>query len=90
MEFEWDENKNRVNLQQHGYPFEAALVVFDDPCRVMQFDHKHSAQEFRAFCFGKVDGKVLTVRFNWRSGKVRVIGVGHWRKGEKIYEEKNQ
>jgi hypothetical protein len=28
----------------------------------------------------------LTVRFTYRSGVIRIIGAGYWRKGKKIYE----
>jgi len=28
MDFEWDENKNRQNLQKHGISFEEAQEIF--------------------------------------------------------------
>jgi uncharacterized protein len=32
---------------------------------------------------------VLTVRFTYRrGGTIRIIGAGYWRKGKKIYEER--
>ncbi|MEG5172101.1 BrnT family toxin [Microcoleus sp. B3-D7] len=31
MKFEWDENKAAVNLPKHGFSFEEARTVFDDP-----------------------------------------------------------
>ena len=37
------------------------------------------------------DGRgLLTVRYTVRSGVIRVIGAGYWRKGKKLYEEANQ
>lgn len=33
---------------------------------------------------------ILTVRFIYRENNIRIIGAGYWRKGKKIYEEKNQ
>jgi uncharacterized protein len=30
MRFEWDENKNRLNLLKHDVSFETASLVFDD------------------------------------------------------------
>ena len=33
------------------------------------------------FCFGAVDGGVLTVHFTWRAGVIRIFGAGYWRKG---------
>jgi uncharacterized DUF497 family protein len=87
MEFEWNEAKNQDNIAKHGYSFELAELAFDDSRRVIERDIKHSQHEFRAFCFGKVNGEVLTVRFNLRDGKIRIIGVSKWRKGIKIYEK---
>ncbi len=43
-----------------------------------------------ATCFGIVEGNVLTVRFTWRAGRIRIIGAGYWRKGRKAYEEANR
>jgi len=31
MQFEWDENKNKLNQQKQGVAFEEAQKVFDDP-----------------------------------------------------------
>jgi len=31
MQFEWDENKNRLNIIKHRISFETARRVFDDP-----------------------------------------------------------
>lgn len=31
MEFEWDENKRRINIAKHQVYFEDAIEVFDDP-----------------------------------------------------------
>ena len=31
MKFEWDENKNKLNIQKHGINFRDAVYVFSDP-----------------------------------------------------------
>ena len=64
--------------------------VIADPQRVIAKDTYHSDQEPRFYCFGWVDEGVLTVRFTYREGLIRIIGAGYWRKGKLIYEEKNQ
>lgn len=87
--FEWDEEKNKKNLQKHGVNFETAQYAFIDPKRVIAENLSHSSKEKRYFCFGRVKGGILTVRFTYRSNRVRIIGAGFWRKGKKIYE-KNQ
>jgi len=33
---------------------------------------------------------VVTVRFTYREGVIRIIGAGLWRKGRGIYERENQ
>jgi hypothetical protein len=35
---------------------------------------------------GRVVGGIMTVRFTYRSQKIRTIGAGYWRKVKKIYE----
>ncbi len=34
MQFEWDEEKAKTNLQKHKISFLAATAVFDDPNRI--------------------------------------------------------
>ena len=29
--FEWDSNKNEINIKKHGLSFDAILEVFNDP-----------------------------------------------------------
>ena len=64
--FEWDENKNRENLEKHGIAFEDAQYAFADPQRVIAKDLTHSQEEERWYCFGKVGAGILTVRFTYR------------------------
>ena len=87
--FEWDENKNSINLEKHGVSFEVAQGVFYDPNRLTLEDTAHSSEKIRYFCIGEVYGNVLTVRFVIRNDKIRIIGAGHWRKGKKLYEQRN-
>jgi uncharacterized DUF497 family protein len=89
-DFEWDAAKNRANETKHGVGFELAQQAFLDLSRVIAEDLDHSGDEPRYFCFGKVGGLVMTVRFTWRNGKIRIFGAGHWRKGRAIYEKANR
>ncbi|HEY0328745.1 MAG TPA: BrnT family toxin [Rhodopseudomonas sp.] len=88
-DFEWDAAKDRLNRAKHGVAFEVAQRAFLDPWRVIAEDVEHSRGEPRYFCFGAVEGGILTVRFTWRNGKIRIFGAGYWRKGRAIYEEAN-
>ena len=50
---------------------------------------KFEWDEKRYFCFGEVDGAILTVRFTYRDNIIRIFGAGYWRKGKKTYEKNN-
>lgn len=88
--FEWDEAKADANAAKHGVSFELAQHAFPDAKRVIVPDLDHSGQEKRYFCFGWVEGGVMTVRFTWRSDRIRIIGACYWRKGKQVYEEENR
>jgi uncharacterized DUF497 family protein len=95
MEFEWDEAKNRENIDKHHVSFEHARKAFDDPLRLVYKDTKHSRrrnrmQEDRFHCIGFDGIGILTVRFTRRDGKTRIFGAGYWERGEASYEEKNR
>ncbi len=85
--FEWNLEKEKINLYKHGIDFATAAEVFKDPQRKLIVDSEHSRTEERLFCIGKVQGKILTVRFTWRGRKIRIIGAGYWRKGASHYEK---
>lgn len=87
--FEWDDAKDLQNQESHGVPFSLAQFAFTDPNRVIAQDLNHSDEENRYFCFGKVEDGILTVRFTYRSKRIRIFGAGYWRRGKKIYEQEN-
>ena len=87
--FEWDESKDAQNQRKHGVSFALAQLAFFDPHRVIARDLKHSVAEERYFCIGRAGDGILTVRFTFRAGAIRIIGAGYWRKGRNVYEEEN-
>ncbi len=89
--FEWNEAKNQENLQKHGVTFYEAQHAFLDKNRIIAKDTTHSQEEERYYCFGLNEEKtgILTVRFTYRSGRIRLFGAGYWRKGKKVYEQTN-
>lgn len=88
--FEWDPVKDLENQQKHRVSFSEAQKVFADLKRVIAEDLEHSAKEKRYYCFGRVDRGILTVRFTYRGGVIRIFGAGFWRKGKAIYDRENQ
>ena len=85
--FVWNLEKELLNIAQHGVDFTTACLVFKDPQRKIYIDSKHSAKEERYFCIGKARNKILTVRFTYRAGRIRIFGAGYWRKGREYYEK---
>ena len=84
--FEWDPAKDLENFGKHGVTFPDAQLAFADERRVIEIDLKHSGGEPRYYCFGRIGRGILTVRFTWRDGVIRIIGAGFWRKGKAKYE----
>lgn len=88
--FVWSIDKDVLNQLKHGVSFSLAQLAFLDPRRVIAADTTHSRDEQRYFCFGRVADRILTVRFTWRGGKIRIYGAGYWRKGKQIDEQQNK
>ena len=90
-DFEWNEAKDLINQHKHGVSFIDAQYAFLDKKRIIAKDLSHSQSEQRFYCFGLNErgNGVLTVRFTYRNGRIRIIGAGCWRKGKKIYEQNN-
>src|SRR5277367_6048915 len=85
--FEWDPKKDAANIVKHGVSFFDAQQAFLDQNRIIAQDLEHSKGEIRYYCFGKVQGMVMTVRFTYRNQTIRIFGAGYWRQGRKIYEK---
>lgn len=88
--FVWDTDKNLENIDKHGITFWEAEKAFYDKRRIIKKDESHSIYENRFFCIGKTAKGILTVRYTYRGNRIRIIGAGNWRKGRKLYEEKNK
>lgn len=89
-DFEWDDDKDQANQEKHGVSFALAQLAFLDHNRILLEDLEHSTDEKRYYCLGQVSEGILTVRFTYRSKKIRIIGAGYWRRGKKIYEKENK
>jgi len=94
MRFTWDPRKESTNLEKHSLSFSEAQRAFLDPLAIVAFDEAHSARglhELRWWLLGKVEGRVMIVRYTHRpNGVIRIIGAGYWEIGARIYEEKNR
>ncbi len=86
--FEWDEEKNELNLQKHGIDFNLAQYVFADPYHVELYDLSHSVEEDRYKIIGMV-GKLLVVISTFREDAIRIISAREADTNERKVYEKN-
>lgn len=88
--FEWGAAKDDKAQRKHDVAFSRAQYAFADPKRVIAQDTTHSPTAERFFCFGEVEEGILTVRFTYRAGAIRIFGAGYWRNGKAIYERESK
>ena len=73
VEFEWDDEKNRLNKAKHGLDFADAVRVFLDPRCYVDEDRTVDYGEHRYKVTGYAGGKLVTVIYAERKGLVRLI-----------------
>ena len=61
MKFEWDSEKEQINIQKHGITFEQAAYVFADPFALNKYDDEHFEEEDRCLLMGKTLSEVILV-----------------------------
>ena len=61
MVFEWDENKNLLNIKKHRFGFDLASAVFEDSSLLTELDSRDKYFEERWRTIGLVQGILLTV-----------------------------
>jgi len=64
--FEWDEVKNRKNIEKHGIDFNNAIAIFDDDNRIEGIDGRNDYGETRIQVIGEAKPGVLMVVYTWR------------------------
>lgn len=80
--FEWDDEKNNLNIIKHGIDFDDAISIFlgftlereDD-----RFDYK----EVRFIALGEVGGTVLAVVYTMRGESCRIISARKAKRNER-------
>ena len=76
MKFEWDEKKQKINIQKHGIDFDEAKTVFYDEEALLMPDPDHSATEERFVILGiSKKTNLLTVCHCYRENEevIRII-----------------
>jgi uncharacterized DUF497 family protein len=90
--YEWDEAKNKINLEKHGIAFNVAIEVFSDANAIVQFNREVDG-EVRDQIIGRLDGEIiiLFVVFTKRGNKIRLISARKANKQERaIYENQKR
>ena len=75
MRFEWDENKNKSNIEKHDIDFHDAILIFSTPMLVI-LDTRYDYGEERSIGFGLLDNRVVVVAFTESEEDViRIISI---------------
>lgn len=91
IKFEWDENKNRINLQKHGISFDEAKTVFYDEDALVRDDPEHSQEEERFIILGlSSKANLLVVCHCYRASEtvIRIISARKATRRESKYYRK--
>ena len=75
MLFEWDDEKEKINITKHGIDFATAARVFGDENRLELYDEAHSEYEDRYITIGIINDVacVVMVVYTERGEAVRII-----------------
>lgn len=89
MLFEWDENKNQINITKHGINFQEASTAFGDPMALDFDDPDHSLGEYRLLLLGMtITQRHVVISYTEREDQIRIISAREMTRNEKrIYIE---
>lgn len=75
MQFEWDDEKEKINIVKHGIDFTTAARVFKDENRLELYDEAHSDAEDRYITIGVIDrvAYLVMVVYTEREEAIRLI-----------------
>lgn len=73
LRFEWDEAKNRLNIQRHGIAFADVVDFLDDPGLIERLDQREDYGEDRIIAFATIKGRVLAIVYVERGDALRLI-----------------
>jgi uncharacterized DUF497 family protein len=72
MEFEWNIQKNKQNIEKHGISFVHAVRIFDRPSLTF-LDARRDYSETRYVTIGKIDDLIYLVVYTIRNNCYRLI-----------------
>mgnify|MGYP003373784627 FL=1 len=83
-DFEWDPDKERLNVRKHKVRFTYAVRVFLDPSRLDVVDDREEYGEERRVTTGRIEERVFVVVYTDRGEVIRLISA---RKADASEEE---
>ncbi len=86
MEFEWDHNKNQINIRKHDIDFIDAAKIFKDVNFIVNEDARRDYGETRYQIIGAVDpyGVLLVVYTERHENVIRIISARKADKKERL------
>jgi uncharacterized DUF497 family protein len=83
VEFEWDENKERRNIEKHGIDFDQAKSIWNGP--ILEVAGSHRSGEERVVAIGTHEDICFAVVYTRRGEKIRIISARRARRKERAY-----
>ena len=91
IEFDWNDEKAKINLHKHDVSFEEAMTVWDDEFAAFLHDPAHSKTEDRFLLIGySSKNNLLFVSFAERNDRIRLISSRKATKSERKRHEENK
>ena len=75
MKFEWDKQKNEMNLFKHGLRFADAWMLFDSPM-LINLDERFNYSEDRWIAIGRLRARTVVCVYTESNGEtIRIISL---------------
>ena len=74
IKFEWDEAKNTINIEKHGYNFHDAPELFEGD-RLESLDDRKDYGEPRHIILGRIHDRMVVAVYTRRLETVRIISL---------------
>ncbi len=88
VEFEWDDEKNRINILKHGFDFNDGWQVFQNPM-LARLDTRKDYGEDRWVATGTLQGRAVVLVFAQRGENIiRIISMRKANRHERTAYEK--
>src|SRR5687767_11400347 len=86
--YEYDENKNIINIAKHAISFEYAYLIYENSNKITFEVYSNNELRFNDIAMLEIDNKILFLVYAIRNDRVRVISLRTASKKErKLYEK---